>query len=90
MALAQLLLTDIGPKVNAQGGKLGNALQAASFVINQVIMRLLPDNEAEKDENALSTSRCSASVSSTPINRLLRWPCAGQWGGDCTTCRANQ
>ena len=41
------LLLQNGAEVNAEGGKYGNALQAASFRGNSVIVKLLLENGAE-------------------------------------------
>jgi ankyrin repeat protein len=45
-AIVKLLLEN-GAEVNAEGGKYGNALQAASFRGNEAIVKLLLENGAE-------------------------------------------
>ena len=57
-AVVKLLLEN-GAKVNAEGGKYGNALQAALYRGNKAIVKLLLENGAEVNakggeyENAL-------------------------------------
>jgi ankyrin repeat protein len=46
------LLLDSGADVNAQGGKYGNALQAAASKGNEAVVRLLVDSEADVNVNA--------------------------------------
>jgi ankyrin repeat protein len=54
------LLVDKGADVNVQGGRTGNALQAASERGHEAVVRLLLDKGA--DVNATSTRRVEATA----------------------------
>ena len=71
------LLLDHGANINAQGGKYGNALQAACYEGHEMIIRLLLDHGADVNAqggtygNALQTACCSYDENETIVRLLL-------------------
>ena len=68
------LLLENGAEVNAEGGRYGNALQAASLNGNVVILKLLIENGAEVNRNGGeygSALHAASSVGNNVIVKLL-------------------